>query len=690
MQASVQQDTLEVLRPSEEHPNALIVSLSLLDTYHYRKIELNDSLSQVIFDNYVSALDPTKSFFLKSEIEDFSGKKYELDDQLKSADLSFGYELFERYREKAIARYKMIPELLEKEFDFSKEEYIETDYESKDWTNSASELRERWRKILKNQSLSYKLNNKEWPEIQDALGKRYEQSLKSLHQYNSEDVFQIYLNAVTSAYDPHTSYFSPIAKDNFEIQMSLSLEGIGAQLTKQLDYVVIADIVPGGPAFKSKQLQKDDKILAVGQGDDGSFEDVIGWRLDDVVQLIRGPKGSIVRLVVNKQGSKIGGVPDTVTLVRDKIKLEEQAAQSEMIPISDGNATFNLGVVTIPSFYIDFEEMRQGKKDYKSTTRDVKKLIEELEEQGMDGLLIDLRYNGGGSLQEAIDLTGLFIPEGPVVQVRNTDLSVDPLFDEDYGKTYYEGPLAVLTNRFSASASEIFSGAIQDYRRGLIVGENTFGKGTVQNLIDLDKPIINYLSSLASQNRKNEDAYTQIMSMRKRIMGGDLKLGQLKMTLAKFYRATGSSTQRRGVEPDIAFPSIFEADEYGESSRDNALPWDEIDGKPFEPTDNISEALKDKLYQVYLQDLASDPDLQKLVADIEKVNEGRDDTRLSLNLESRKATADESQEDKDLSTTVDISEVNFTEDEETMKKLSEDPYLKESLKLLSELVKIKS
>ena len=277
--------------------------------------------------------------------------------------------------------------------------------------------------------------------------------------------------------------FSPITSENFQINMSLSLEGIGARLSQQLDYTVVADVVPGGPAFKSKQLHKDDKIIGVSQGDDGTFEDVIGWRLDDVVQKIRGPKGSVVRLQILKKGD-VSSLPDTIRIVREKIKLEDEAAKAEMIPITEEGITYNLGIISIPSFYINFEERNRGVKDYKSTTRDVRELISDLEKQGMDGLLIDLRYNGGGSLQEAIDLTGLFIPRGPVVQVRNVDNSVEALYDDDGSEVYFEGPLAVLTNRYSASASEIFSGAIQDYRRGIILGENSFGKGTVQNLID--------------------------------------------------------------------------------------------------------------------------------------------------------------------------------------------------------------
>ena len=553
-----------------------------------------------------------------------------------------------------------IHELLNQEPNFNEEEYFETDRDKMPWAKNREELNDVWKKIIKNQSLSYKIGGKDWEYISDALAKRYQRVEKALYQYNSEDVYQAFINAYTSSYDPHTDYFSPVAKENFQIDMSLSLEGIGAQLTQQLDYTKVADIIPGGPAYKSKYLQKDDRIIGVAQGDEGEFVDVIGWRLDEVVQKIRGPKGSVVRLQIIKHDEDINSLPDTLRLVRDKIKLEKSAAKAEIIPLMDGNDTYNLGVVTVPSFYINFDEMNRGVKDYKSTTRDVRKLVDSLKNKGIDGLMIDLRYNGGGSLQEAIELTGLFVPQGPVVQVRNTDNTVDVMKDEDHGEVFYDGPLAVLTNRYSASASEIFSGAIQDYKRGIIVGENTFGKGTVQNLIDIGR------------------------YMRQE----DVELGQLKMTLAKFYRVTGSSTQRIGVAPDIQFPSPYEDEIFGESGRPTALPWDEIAGAKFKPTNQIDGELIDKLQKLYGKHLDEDQDLKDLVADIEKAREIRSQTKVSLNLEDRRAMQEEQNDvQDDLSTSLNNSEV--LSDEEHTKKLSEDPYLKEGLRLLAELAKAK-
>ncbi|SNT29272.1 carboxyl-terminal processing protease [Ekhidna lutea] len=657
IQFLIEGDTLKTLEPKEEHPSEAYVITNLLKRIHYRKLPLSDSISSVIFDTYFESLDPNKAYFYASDLEAFEKYRYELDDQIPEGELQFAYDVFDVYRKRALSQIDHVFELLQTEFDFSKDETYVFDRDDVEWPKNQAEQNEVWRKIIKNQALSYKLAGREWDDISESLTKRYQRIQKAIYQYNSEDVFQSYMNAYTNSYDPHTDYFSPPDAENFQIDMSLSLEGIGARLMQNLDYTQVAEIIPGGPAYKSKQLQKDDKIIGVAQGDDGEFLDVIGWRLDDVVSKIRGAKGSVVRLQILKASEGINALPDTLRLVRDKINLEQQAAKSEMIPITEGNTTYNLGVITVPSFYLNFEELRAGKEDYRSTTRDVKKLITELEGQGMDGLLIDLRFNGGGSLQEAIEMSGLFIPDGPVVQVRNYDQSVDKMDDEDGGEVFYDGPLAVLVNRGSASASEIFSGAIQDYRRGVIIGESTFGKGTVQNVIDLSRYIRN----------------------------PELNLGQIKMTLAKFYRVTGSSNQRVGIAPDVQFPSIYDADNFGEASRENALPWDEIASAKYSPTNTISEELLDYLNELYREDLNKDPDLQKLVRDIERAKENRNRKSVSLNLETRKANTNNDEDD--LATAVDDGEV--VDKDEIDEKLKKDPYLKESLKLLAAMKKFK-
>ncbi len=656
VQSSIQGDSLKTLKPLEEHPSEAFVITNLLKRIHYRKLPLSDSISSVIFDNYFESLDPNRAYFYASDVQKFEGFRYKLDNQIPEGELQFAYDVFAIYRERALEQIEFVFKLLETEFDFTKEESYAFDRDEANWPTSVEEKNEIWRKIIKSQALSYKLAGREWDDISKSLTKRYQRIQKAIYQYNSEDVFQSYMNAYTNAYDPHTDYFSPPDAENFQIDMSLSLEGIGARLMQNLDYTQVAEIIPGGPAYRSKQLQKDDKIIGVAQGDDGEFIDVIGWRLDDVVAKIRGPKGSVVKLQILKAGGGINALPDTLRLVRDKINLEQQAAKAEMIPITEGNTTYNLGVITVPSFYLNFEELRAGKEDYRSTTRDVRKLITELEQQGMDGLMIDLRFNGGGSLQEAIELSGLFIPGGPVVQVRNYDQSVDRMDDEDGGEVFYDGPLAVLVNRGSASASEIFSGAIQDYKRGVIIGESTFGKGTVQNVIDLSRYIRN----------------------------PELNLGQIKMTLAKFYRVTGSSNQRVGISPDVQFPSIYSPEDFGEASRENALPWDEIQSASFNPTYTISEALLDHLNDLYREDLNTDPDLQKLVRDIEKARESRNQKTVSLNLETRREEQNEADE---LETVVNESEVSNAN--EIKEKLKNDPYLKEGLRLLAAMKKFK-
>lgn len=652
-----QGDTLKVLEPQAEHVSEAYIITNLLKRFHYRKLPLSDSISSVVFENYFESLDPNKAYFFASDIRKFEDLRFELDTQIPEGDLAFAYEVFELYRTRALNRIDYVFELLETEFDFSKDESYTFDRGEELWPSTEAERNEVWRKIIKNQALTYKLSGNDWEKAVEGLTRRYKRIQKAIYQYNSEDVFQSYMNAYTNAYDPHTTYFSPPDAANFQIEMGLSLEGIGARLMQNLDYTQVADIIPGGPAYKSKGLLKDDRIIGVAQGDEEEFTDVIGWRLDDVVAQIRGKKGTVVRLQILKASDGQSALPDTLRLVRDKIKLEAQAAKSEMIPISEGNSTYKLGVITVPSFYLNFDDLNAGVEDYRSTTRDVKKLITELKGQGMDGLMIDLRFNGGGSLQEAIDLTGLFVPEGPVVQVRNTDQSVDKMKDEDGGEVFYDGPLAVMVNRGSASASEIFAGAIQDYKRGVLIGENTFGKGTVQNVISLDRYI------------RNED----------------MKLGQLKMTLAKFYRVTGSSNQRVGIAPDVQFPSLYDAENFGEASRPNALPWDEIADAGFKPTNNVSEELLDNLNEVYRNDLNADSDLQKLVKDIEKAKKRRAEETVSLNFDERRAPLADDNPSSDLSETVENDDLSA--EEELKKKLKEDPYLKEALKLLAAMTK---
>ncbi|MDA1122365.1 MAG: carboxy terminal-processing peptidase [Bacteroidetes bacterium] len=648
--------------PLEKHKKEALVVTSLLSQHHYRKTNLNDSLSSVIFDDFFESLDYNKAYFLKSDIEYFAKYRTQLDDYLKEGNVDVPFQIFRIYRERLYERINKILSLLETEIDFTLDEYYDLDREDADWAENRNELDEVWFKIIKSQALSLKLGGKDWEGIQETLIKRYERYEKTISKYSSDDVFQIFMNSFSETFDPHTNYFSPRSSEEFKITMSLSLEGIGARLNNPNDYITIVEIIPGGPAYKSKKLYKDDRIIGVAQENDKEFTDVFGWRTEDAVQLIRGAKGTMVKLQILPHDAPVSSEPSIVALVRDKIKLEEQSAKKEVIPISKNNQLYKLGVILVPSFYIDFEAANAGDSDYRSTTRDVRKLVEELKDEGVDGIMIDLRYNGGGSLQEASELTGLFIPNGPVVQVRNSNGRIDVQRDNDRSVTY-DGPLAVMVNRFSASASEIFAGAIQDYKRGVIIGETTYGKGSVQQLVNLD------------QFLPDED-----------------DLGQLKLTLAKYYRITGSSTQNVGVVPDIEFPSFVNLEKYRERSLPSALPWDQIKPTYFNGSNYVSTEIIDNLKRLFADRLASDEELKEYINELKEIQEIRNRSQVSLNYEKRKIELDEfeqkmNHEKIDLSEEIDNSDI--PEEGEAGNTFKNDKFLKEGLYLLAELAKEK-
>ena len=511
-----------------------------LGRHHYARVQIDDALGERLLENYLENLDPGRNVFLASDIEEFRTLRHQLDDQLLAGDVSAGFAIYARYRERMDARLGHVTENLHatiRAMDFSKDEVLLTDRDKLDWPADEQEAEELWHKQLKSSVLGLKLAGKEMGAIEELLEKRYKDQLRRMAQVNSEDVYQLYMNSFTELFDPHTNYLSPRSSENFNMNMRLSLEGIGAVLQQDDEFTKVARLVPAGPAAKQGQLRQSDRIVAVGQDGGGEMVDVVGWRLDDVVDLIRGKKGSTVRLEVVR-GSGASEEHHFISIVREQVKLEEQAAQSRVLEIPYEDHTRKIGVIDIPAFYADFEAMQRGDPNYRSTTRDVARLLAELQEQQVDGVIIDLRENGGGSLQEANALTGLFIESGPTVQIRHSNERVErkQKFRDD---SFYAGPLLVLINRLSASASEIFAGAIQDYERGLVVGSPSFGKGTVQSLSPLNH-------------------------------------GQLKMTESKFYRISGESTQHRGVVPDIALPSIYNLSEVGESALDNALPWDRI------------------------------------------------------------------------------------------------------------------
>ncbi|MTI19731.1 tail-specific protease, partial [Fulvivirga sp. RKSG066] len=607
------------LSPKPHYGEEAKLVSQILDTYHFKKIRLNDSLSSVILDQYIETLDNNKSYFLASDIASFERYRNSLDDLTRAGDLSHAYEIYDVFKTRFEDRMSYVmDELVDKEFDYSIDEQYNTDRSEEGWASSQKELNELWRKVIKSQALSLKLNGKEKDEIKDLITKRYERFQKAISQYNAEDIFELYMNTVAEAFDPHTNYFSPKTSDRFKQNMSLSLEGIGARLQSENDYTKVVQILPGGPAEKSDQLHENDRIVGVAQGEDGEMVDVIGWRLDDVVQLIKGPKGTTVRLEILPAETGINGPSEEIVLQRDKIKLEDQEAKSELLSFRKDGRDYKIGVISLPTFYMDFKAYQEGDPNYTSTTRDVKRLVKELQEQDIDGLLMDLRNNGGGSLAEAIDLTGLFIKDGPVVQVKTSNNKIEIGEDED-PEVVYDGPMAVLINRFSASASEIFAGAIQDYERGVVMGEQTFGKGTVQSVIDLGR----YLN-----------------------VPEDQQVGQLKITLQKFYRVTGSSTQHLGVNPDISFPSAFKAEDFGESASESALPWDQIRSTNFDNTHNISSQLLSRLNNGYYQRLESDPGLKELVAETNQLKQTLETKVISLNEAVRQKEVEEAQKKK--------------------------------------------
>lgn len=646
-----------VLKPKPVYGREARVISFILDSYHYRKIALNDSLSDVILKHYVNELDNNRSYFLASDIDSFNKYSHLIDDYTRKEDVSIAYEIYtvfsKRYKERMDY---VLNTLINQDFDYTADEYYESDRDKEPWPKTVAEANDIWRKAIKSQALSLKLAGKKTEEIKDVLKKRYERFVKSFNQFNSEDVFSVYMNSITEAYDPHTNYFSPKASDLFKQSMSLSLEGIGASLQAENDYTKVARILPGGDAEKSGKLHVNDFIIGVAQGADGEMVDVVGWRLDDVVKLIKGPKGTTVRLQILPAATGVNGPSQEIKLVRDKIKLEDQAAKKSLIKYHSNGKDVKMGVITLPSFYMDFDEYQKGNPDYRSTTRDVKKLIQELKGEGIDGLVMDLRNNGGGSLMEAIDLTGLFIKDGPVVQVRTSNNQVQVGADDDKGVAY-SGPLVVLTNRFSASASEIFAGAIQDYKRGVIAGESTYGKGTVQRVQDLKQVM----------NEKNAP------------------VGELKYTFQKFYRVSGSSTQHKGVEPDIKLPTALDPEQYGESSNLSALPWDVINAVSFQKTSDVNDKTIASLNKAYQERTKHDQNLKNYIVEIDEMRKSIHQTKVSLNEVKRKQEMDEAEKKKaaaKLDTKITNKE-GITKDELLDLK---DEYLREGLLILSDLV----
>jgi carboxyl-terminal processing protease len=651
----------EDLKPTEAQYRAEALVTRILSNYHYRKTKLNDSLSAAIYSKYLDDIDHNKMYFLASDVAQFDKYKNSFDEFLTKDDLDVPFEIYNRFRKRYQERSAYIHDLLSKPepFDFTKDESLNMDREKAVWAQSKEELNDTWRKYIKSEALDLKLTGKADSAVVNTLRDRYKTRDRALARIRTEQVFQMYMNAYAESLDPHTNYFAPADADRFKQDMSQSLEGIGALLREEDNYIKIVDVIPGGPAFKGKQLKKEDRIMGVAQGDEGKYVDIVGWFVDDAVKLIKGPKGTVVRLQVLAADALPNASPREIRIVREKVKLEEQRAKSEIVSVNQGGKTMKIGVIDIPLFYRDFEGAQRREKEFASTTRDVHKLMDQLRKDGVEGIVIDLRNNGGGSLIEAVSLTGLFIDKGPVVQVKEAMGDVEVNSDTD-PSIAYDGPLAVMVNRFSASASEIFAAAIQDYKRGVIIGEQTYGKGTVQSLINLNQWM-----------PKESDP-----------------LGDVKMTVAKFYRVNGSSTQQRGVMPDLELPSAFKLNEYGEGSQPSALPWDQIASTRFEVTDNVNDKMISRLRDKYNQRLKTDEELKKLVEDLASFKKAREDKTVSLQIDKRRKERAEAEKKR--------AAVNSLEEEETEENTTagatpakkKDIYLTEASRILADMVTI--
>ncbi|WBA09855.1 carboxy terminal-processing peptidase [Salinivibrio kushneri] len=596
VEANFQLSELPSLSAEPQHETASKRVTSRFTRSHYKQFALDDAFSAAIFDRYLETLDYNRVFLTQDDVERLSRWKTRLDDQLKSGETEAAYAIYNRVLKKRFERYQYALKVLDKPFDFSADESMVLDRTELPWAADEAELDAIWDKRVKNDALNLRLTGKEDEEIRETLGKRYNSALKRLTQSHSEDVFQVYMNAFAREVDPHTSYLSPRNAEQFQSEMNLSLEGIGAVLQIKNEYTVIRSLVAGGPASKSKQLSPGDRIIGVGQEDE-AIVDVIGWRLDDVVELIKGPKGSEVKLKILPEGANAKSY--NVTLTRDKIRLEDRAVKSEVIERGDEK----VGVLTVPGFYVGLAD-------------DTKKEIASLKEKGISGIVVDLRNNGGGALSEATALSGLFIDKGPIVQVRDSYGRVKVNSDTD-GKRFYDGPMTVLINRYSASASEIFAAAMQDYERAVVIGEQSFGKGTVQ------------------QHRSLNHIYDLF----------DKPLGYVQYTIQKFYRVSGGSTQNKGVVPDITFPSPVSPDETGESVEENALPWDRIEKADYQPR-SLSSSLVSTLSERHKTRIKDDREFDFIRQDIARYQEEKDQNTISLNEEKRRKEMDREDEER--------------------------------------------
>ena len=625
-------DGIPNIKPDEQQGLVCKEVVALIENYNYKKIKLNDSISSLILDKYVKALDPSKYYFLASDIKDFEQFRNSLDDDFRNGDLSAPFYIFNVYLKRYNEWVDFSLKNIKNKYDFNGNDTYVYDREKMPWVATPEAMNDVWQKRLKYELINLQIAGTAETKNVETLTKRYQNLKSQVGKINNQDVFQTLMDAFTESIDPHTNYFNPSNAAAFNEDMARSFDGIGARLNLENEVVKIAEIIPGGPAFKSKLLSNGDRIVAVAQGN-GEFEDIIGWRIDASVAKIKGPKGTTVRLKVIPVGQELSAKPVIISLVREKIILEDQSAKKQVKTVQSNGKAYKIGVISVPAFYADFKAASAGDPNYKSTTRDVRLLIDTLKNRDkVDAIVMDLRSNGGGSLVEAIDLTGLFIDRGPVVQVKDLKGRIEVTEDTNPGVAW-DGPFGVMVDRLSASASEIFAGAIQDYGRGIIMGTQTYGKGTVQSSIDLNK-LLNpsMLQKLASLINKNAV-----------VKAGDEKaapqLGQINLTMAKFYRVNGSSTQHKGVMPDVVFPSIYPLYKFGEDTEPSALPWDVIQKSNFSPIADLA-AVKTTLVNRHKARMEKSLDYKILNQDIADMQKRDKETSVTLNQAKLKAERD--------------------------------------------------
>jgi len=640
-------DGIPNIKPDEQQSLVTKEVVGLLENYNYKKPKLNDSISSIVFDRYIKALDPSRYYFLESDIKEFEANRYNLDDDFRIGDLSTPFYIFNVYLKRYNERVNYSISQIKNKYDFNQNDTYVYDREKMPWAKSTDELNDIWKKRVKYELVNLKIAGTDDAKNIETLTKRYTNLKSQAAKFNNQDVFQILMDAFTEAVDPHTNYFNPRNAEAFNQEMSRSLEGIGAVLQSENEVTKIASIMPGGPAFKSKKLNAGDKIIAVAQGADGEFEDIIGWRIDNAVSKIKGPKGTTVRLKIIPVGQELSSKPQIITLVREKIILADQSAKKVVKTVESDGKPYKIGVIKIPAFYADFKAANAGDPNYKSTTRDVRLLIDTLKNMDkVDAIVVDLRANGGGSLNEAIELSGLFIGKGPVVQVKDYRNSVKVYKDED-NSIVWDGPMGVMIDRLSASASEIFAGAIQDYGRGIIMGTQSYGKGTVQSSIDLNSLMnSSMLQKLAALFKKNEsekktintkDANSPTVTIVDK--NGVPQLGQINLTMAKFYRVSGNSTQHKGVIPDINFPSIYPLDKIGEDTEPSALPFDMVNPSTYTTVYDLNAA-KAALLKLHEKRMSKSVDYKILKEDIAEGKKRESETSITLNETKLKAERD--------------------------------------------------